>query len=131
MRSATNAPVTRGIVSALHRTVQVTDTQQYIDLIQTNTPINPGNSGGPLFTNVDGEMIGINVAVRVSAPNIGFAIPVDRAVEQSARLLSTERSGGVWHGIVPSAGEDDEQGSIARSVEPAARLLKLEFNLAT
>ena len=56
--------VTRGIVSALHRTVQVTDSQQYEDLIQTDASINPGNSGGPLL-NIDGEMIGINVAVRV------------------------------------------------------------------
>ena len=115
--------VTSGIVSALHRTVQVTDTQQYIDLIQTDAPINPGNYGGPLL-NIDGEMIGINVAVRVGAQNIGFAIPVDRAMDIAARLLSTERSGGVWHGIVPSAGEDNEQGIVARSVQtgsPAAQ----------
>ncbi|MCA9228796.1 MAG: trypsin-like peptidase domain-containing protein, partial [Planctomycetales bacterium] len=39
--------VTRGIVSALHRTVQVSDEQQYRDLIQTDASINPGNSGGP------------------------------------------------------------------------------------
>ena len=60
--------VTRGIVSALHRAVQINDAQYYDDLIQTDAPINPGNSGGPLL-NIDGEMIGVNVAVRAGAGN--------------------------------------------------------------
>ncbi len=55
--------VTEGIVSALHRSVQVNDAQGYEDLIQTSAQINPGNSGGPLI-NIDGDTIGINVAVR-------------------------------------------------------------------
>ncbi len=58
--------VTRGIISALHRSVQVNEAQYYDDLIQTDASINPGNSGGPLL-NIDGEMIGINVAVRAGA----------------------------------------------------------------
>ncbi len=90
--------VTRGIVSALHRTVHVSDAQQYQDLIQTDASINPGNSGGPLL-NIDGEMIGINVAVRAGAQGIGFAIPVDMAMEIAARLMSVERIDGVVHGV--------------------------------
>ncbi|HEY1786269.1 MAG TPA: trypsin-like peptidase domain-containing protein [Pirellulales bacterium] len=90
--------VTRGIVSALHRTVHVSDAQQYQDLIQTDASINPGNSGGPLL-NIDGEMIGINVAVRAGAQGIGFAIPVDMAMEIAARLMSAERIEGVVHGV--------------------------------
>ncbi|HEX3600921.1 MAG TPA: trypsin-like peptidase domain-containing protein, partial [Lacipirellulaceae bacterium] len=39
--------VTRGVISALGRNVQVSDTQSYDDLIQTDASINPGNSGGP------------------------------------------------------------------------------------
>ena len=81
-------------MSALHRTVKVNDEQKYYDLIQTDASINPGNSGGPLL-NIDGEMIGINVAVRVGAQGIGFAIPVDKAMEVAAQLLSKERAG-VW-----------------------------------
>ncbi len=108
--------VTRGIVSALHRTVQVTDTQMYYDLIQTDASINPGNSGGPLL-NVDGEMIGVNVAVRVGAQGIGFAIPVDTAMEVAARLLSAERRG-VWHGLVPADSADaTAAGVFARQIE--------------
>ena len=78
--------VTRGIVSALHRAVQVSDAQFYDDLIQTDASINPGNSGGPLL-NIDGEMIGINVAVRAGAQGIGFAIPVDKAIDGRHRSL--------------------------------------------
>jgi serine protease Do len=90
--------VTSGMISALHRDVQVSASQKYNDLIQTDASINPGNSGGPLL-NIDGQMIGINVAVRVGAQGIGFAMPVDEAVEVAARLLNAERIGGVKHGI--------------------------------
>jgi len=91
--------VTRGIISALHREVQVSVTQRYQDLIQTDASINPGNSGGPLL-NVDGEMVGINVAVRVGAQGIGFAMPVDEAMEIAANLLTVERVEGMVHGVV-------------------------------
>jgi serine protease Do len=90
--------VTRGIISALHRTVQVSDAQQYRDLIQTDASINPGNSGGPLL-NIDGEMIGINVAVRAGAQGIGFAIPVDMAMNIAAMLMSVERIDNNYHGV--------------------------------
>lgn len=93
--------VTRGIISSLHRAVQVSDSQNYRDLIQTDASINPGNSGGPLF-NIDGEMIGINVAVRAGAQGIGFAIPADMALSVAADLMGLERERleNTWHGIV-------------------------------
>jgi serine protease Do len=91
--------ITRGIISALHRNVQVSDEQKYFDLIQCDASINPGNSGGPLL-NIDGHVIGINVAVRVGAQGIGFAIPIDEALEVAARLMSTERLEQISHGIV-------------------------------
>lgn len=89
---------TQGIISELRRTVQVSDDQTYFDLIQTDASINPGNSGGPLM-NIDGEMIGINVAVRVGAQGIGFAIPVDQVMETAAKLISAERRGEIRHGV--------------------------------
>lgn len=89
--------VTQGIISALHRSVQVSDYQKYSDLLQTDASINPGNSGGPLL-NIDGDMIGINVAVRVGAQGIGFAIPVNEAMEVAAELMSCERIGRVSYG---------------------------------
>lgn len=89
---------TRGIISALHRDVQVSDAQFYGDLIQTDASINPGNSGGPLL-NIDGQMIGINVAVRAGAQGIGFAIPVDKATEVAAKLIADCNSGDNWNGL--------------------------------
>ena len=90
--------VTTGIISALHRNVQVNDKQQYLDLIQTDASINPGNSGGPLL-NIDGEMIGVNVAVRAGAQGIGFAIPVDKALVIATRMMSIEKLDNHWHGL--------------------------------
>ena len=90
--------VTRGIISALHRSVPVSDSQHYHDLIQTDASINPGNSGGPLL-NAHGEMIGINVAVRVGAQGIGFAIPVDEAMGIAATLLAADKISSIVHGV--------------------------------
>jgi serine protease Do len=97
--------VTRGIISALGRDVQVSDSQSYDDLIQTDASINPGNSGGPLL-NIDGEMIGVNVAVRAGAQGIGFAIPIDSALNVAARMMNVERLRHKSHGIVTQTGDD-------------------------
>lgn len=90
--------VTAGIVSQLHRDVEVDETQSYENLIQTDASINPGNSGGPLI-NLNGEVIGINVAIRSGAQRIGFAIPIDDARLTIARLMSVERLNGIPHGL--------------------------------
>ena len=111
--------VTRGIISALHRSVEVNRTQRYDDLIQTDASINPGNSGGPLLT-IDGQMIGINVAVRAGAQGIGFAIPIDRALVVITELLSSERLERTWHGIVTRGGTDGVLVELVPPESPAA-----------
>ncbi len=75
--------VTRGIVSALNRTVQTSGGTQ-TGLIQTDASISSGDSGGPL-ANSAGQVIGINTAVAASsqttnAENVGFAIPISTAM---------------------------------------------------
>jgi len=90
--------VTRGIISEIGRTVQVSNDQIYYNLIQTDAAINPGNSGGPLL-NMDGEMIGINVAVRVGAQGIAFAIPVNDAIDIAADLMEEVTSSRVHPGF--------------------------------
>ncbi|MBX3439744.1 MAG: trypsin-like peptidase domain-containing protein [Planctomycetaceae bacterium] len=66
--------------------------------LQTDAAINPGNSGGPLL-NCNGEVIGINVAIRAGAQKIGFAIPIDDARKVIARLLDIERLENNYHGL--------------------------------
>jgi serine protease Do len=90
--------VTKGIVSALSRDVEANETQSYKNLIQTDASINPGNSGGPLL-NLNGEVIGINVAIRQGAQRIGFAIPIDDVRKIVAQLLSVEQLDRNFHGL--------------------------------
>jgi serine protease Do len=67
--------VTVGVISGKDRAF-ASPVCEYVcaGLVQTDASINPGNSGGALL-NLDGELVGINVAVVPSAQNIGFAIP--------------------------------------------------------
>ncbi|WP_339727698.1 trypsin-like peptidase domain-containing protein [uncultured Gimesia sp.] len=98
--------VTSGIISSLSRDVEVNEKQSYRNLIQTDASINPGNSGGPLL-NLDGEVVGINVAIRAGAQRIGFAIPIDDARKIIADLISTELIDHTYHGILAN---DIKQG---------------------
>lgn len=80
--------VTNGIVSALNREVTVQGND--MNLIQTSASISPGNSGGGLF-NANGELIGIvNAKSSYSeAEGIGFAIPINTAMEISRQLIES------------------------------------------
>jgi serine protease Do len=89
--------VTKGIVSALDRTITVTDEETgrptTLDgLIQTDAAINPGNSGGPLL-DAGGAVIGINTATSSDAQGLGFAIPIDAAASLIARATSGVAAG--------------------------------------
>ena len=75
--------VTRGIISALNRTIENGD-GALDGLIQTDAAISSGNSGGPLV-NARGQVVGINTAVFTStagtaANNVGFSISVGEAL---------------------------------------------------
>lgn len=82
--------VSVGVVSGLSRSVIASDgmgrSEQLNQVIQTDAAINPGNSGGPLL-NLDGKVIGVNVAASRGADNIGFALPahVIKVVVDSVR----------------------------------------------
>lgn len=86
--------LTVGVISAKNRKLDGLGrgSTSYVDLIQTDASINPGNSGGPLV-NIDGEVVGINVAI--AAPfggqgniGIGFAIPINTARAVADQLIS-------------------------------------------
>ncbi len=109
--------VTQGIVSSIGRDVELNEEQSYKNLIQTDAAINPGNSGGPLV-NADGDVIAINVAIRAGAQKIGFAIPIDDARVEIAKLMS-QKNPDVFHGMSTF---DHKRGAdrklIVRSVAP-------------
>src|SRR5262249_45098664 len=83
--------VTVGVVSAVGRDVTLNREVRYRSLIQTDASINPGNSGGPLI-NLEGELVGVNVAIRAGAQGIGFAIPVDTMIKVAGERLDQERA---------------------------------------
>jgi S1-C subfamily serine protease len=95
--------MTLGIVSAYGRTLQSLHEAPggglftAGDIIQTDAAINPGNSGGPLL-NLDGEVIGVNRAIRTynftegAEPlnsGVGFAIAIN-LVKRVAPILISE-----------------------------------------
>ncbi|MDD5146176.1 MAG: trypsin-like peptidase domain-containing protein [Candidatus Pacebacteria bacterium] len=74
-----NNSVSVGIISGLNRDIQASgggSTESLTGVIQTDAAINPGNSGGPLV-NLDGQVVGINVATVLGSQSIGFSIPID------------------------------------------------------
>lgn len=85
---------TKGIVSALNRTIEVDNedgsTSYLQSLIQHDSSINPGNSGGPLI-NSNGQVIGINTLKVTDAEGLGFAIPVEIVLPVVNKIL---KSGG-------------------------------------
>lgn len=89
--------VTTGVISAIDRPLE-TERRIYQNFIQTDASINPGNSGGPLV-NIDGELVGINTAIRSNAEGIGFAIPVDRAMKVAHDILNFGRVQRPWLGV--------------------------------
>jgi S1-C subfamily serine protease len=79
--------VTAGIISALGRSSsEVGIPDKRVQFIQTDAAINPGNSGGPLL-NDQGEVIGMNTAIRKDAQGLGFAIPVETFNRIAAQLF--------------------------------------------
>lgn len=108
--------VTTGVVSALGRSVTVTDSTTGTtiinnNLIQTDAAINPGNSGGALF-NVKGEVIGINSVkyADTDVEGIGYAIPISDAMLVIDKLISGEQIDTVKAGYLGIQGVDSNYG---------------------
>lgn len=95
--SAYSWSVTRGVLSGKDRLVEVSLTNSMVSdwvmsVIQTDAAINSGNSGGPL-ANANGEVIGVN-SMKLASSSIegmGFAIPIEDALEYAKRLETGEK----------------------------------------
>jgi putative serine protease PepD len=87
--------VTQGVISALHRSLQVPDSlnggaETILNAIQTDASINPGNSGGPLL-NSAGQVMGVNFALEQAqaGPGLGFALDGNAARDIANQLIQT------------------------------------------
>ncbi|WP_353932581.1 HhoA/HhoB/HtrA family serine endopeptidase [Okeanomitos corallinicola TIOX110] len=109
--------VTIGIISATDRTsAQVGVPDRRVSFIQTDAAINPGNSGGPLL-NAQGEVIGINTAIRTDAQGLGFAIPIEVAARIAHDLFTKGQADHPFLGIEmstlsPTQKQDFDQGNL-------------------
>jgi putative serine protease PepD len=126
------ATVTRGIISALNRTIQVASSESpdqsslefwsgnagapiNLNVMQTDAAINPGNSGGALV-NDRGELVGINVAIATAGSfsqsgniGVGFAIPANVAERIAEEIITTgEASHGLLGAMVSDALSSDD-----------------------
>lgn len=96
--------VTKGIISALGRTVTEDGGATLPNVIQTDASINPGNSGGALV-DLQGNLIGIPTLAAIDpefktpASGVGFAIPSNRVafiapqLIQNGQVMHTGRAG--------------------------------------
>lgn len=118
--------LTVGVISAKGRALGLSEqTRSFENFIQTDAAINFGNSGGPLL-NINGEVVGINTAIRGGAQGLGFATPINTA----KRLLPQLREGKVTRGylgmqiqevsdqIAQAFGLNEARGALVQSVEP-------------
>src|SRR5436309_2402966 len=94
--------LTTGVISALGRTVQTSQTAFIDEAIQTDAAINRGNSGGPLI-DTHGDVIGINSAIYTptgTTAGIGFAIPINTAKNIANDLITSGRVHRAYLGVV-------------------------------
>ncbi|MGA7621960.1 MAG: trypsin-like peptidase domain-containing protein [Candidatus Acidiferrales bacterium] len=124
-----SSTLTTGIVSALGRTVQTSESTFIDEAIQTDAAINRGNSGGPLLDS-HGDVIGINSAIY--APNgttagIGFAIPINTARRVAEDLIKYGRvrratlgaeGRALWPGLADALNLNVQQGIMIERVDP-------------
>ena len=93
--------VTKGIVSALNRTLEVESMggASYLqNLIQHDASINPGNSGGPLIA-LNGKVVGINTLKASEGEGIGFAIPIEVGEKITKKVISNQSYSAPYIGI--------------------------------
>lgn len=95
--------LTRGIISALGRTIPALTPFSIPQAIQTDAAINPGNSGGPLL-DLHGHVIGVNAQIETdgnsrSNSGVGFAIPANIVKRVVPILIEEGQYEWAWLGV--------------------------------
>ncbi len=94
--------VSKGIISGLKRNLTagggLGDSEKLTNIIQTDAAINPGNSGGPLL-DINGQVIGINVAIAQGAQNVGFALPSSQVQKITDQVKATGKISTPYLGV--------------------------------
>lgn len=118
--------VTRGIVSALDRTIETEDGGLLTELIQTDAAINPGNSGGPLV-NSAGQVVGINTAIAdpQDFQNLGFAISIAHAQPFIEDLKLGERLVRPLMGVMSQTVDEQAVDEFGLKVETGALIAEV------
>ena len=133
--------VTSGIISALQRSEQAqgqttNDITTYTNLIQTDAAINPGNSGGALVDE-QGRLVGLNSLIQspsggvgaAQSAGIGFAIPVDFAIDIAHQLIATGKATHPYLGVSSQTVDESvaaqyglpvKAGALVRFVSPSS-----------
>ena len=113
--------VTTGVISALNRSLEVSETGTSNALIQTDAAINPGNSGGALL-NIRGEVVGINSNKigGAAVEGMGYAIPISTAKPIISELMLRETKDKV---------NEEERGYLGISCINVTSDLSANFNM--
>lgn len=98
--------LSQGIISGINREIAIEGLGN-MNVIQTDAAINPGNSGGALV-NDEGKLIGVvsSKIVSESFEGIGFAIPVNKAMEIANDIIEGKTVSKAYMGVYLSSEYD-------------------------
>jgi S1-C subfamily serine protease len=121
--------VVTGTIEALDQTITASDegggnAERLTGLVETNAPLQPGDSGGPL-ANLSGEVIGMDTAASAnnrfeSAADIGFAIPIAKALSVARQIESGKGGGGIVIGLPGFLGVEVQNTGQSGTTAPGA-----------
>jgi S1-C subfamily serine protease len=123
-----------GTITGLNRSITASDdgsdtTENLTGMLQTDAQIIPGDSGGPLAS-VNGQVIGMDTAagsdtIGLNQQNVGFAIPINRALSIAHQIISGKSSSVVrvgstgFLGVIVIPGSNGQQSTLT---SPRAQL---------
>ncbi len=117
-----------GSITGLHQTITASDdgsstSEKLTDMLRTNADIVPGDSGGPLAS-TDGKVIGMDTAAATGSfgtgqQDVGFAIPINRAMKIANQIIHGQASGSVTLGSSGFLGVLVPDGKASQAADPA------------